>query len=698
MQPIGLIDIGPFCECFKYTSQSITHSSQNFRCAASSQAVLLVSCVAWTHNMHLQSLTKRISFLSAVALCLFHCKPSNDPINKFSDDVRLKIADLQDRRLSDSLYPYFNHENPVYRTDAVQAFGSIQDSSATENIGKLLLTDENSAVRKAAAFALGQIQHPSGEVFLSQALENENNAEVIREILNAYGKTTRRWKLDPSGFLDDSIRTAGLAWSIYRAGLRNKTDEAANKVATLLLNHHFSNDTRLGAAHFFSSGAKDFEPSEKALIVTAREDITAEVRMAAVLSLGKIHSDSSLALLSAIMNTEPDVRVIVNSVRALGLFPYARVKHYLREALTHENVNVGIVASEVILDNAYAEDWIALANLATQFSNWRIVTNLYQASLKAENTKVLSDEIKDLYQKTSDPFQKAAWLNALSEYPEAYQFVAAQLRTTDLAQVRSAAAGALVAMRKSKHFRTSLQIPFSKTYRELMQSRADPAVLGILAMALADTSLRYRNILRDPSFLYEAKRELQLPEQNESLQSIEAAIAYFEKKEGQVTVKNEFNHPIDWNLVKRIPENQVATISTTRGSIIIRLLVNEAPGSVANFIELAQKNYFDNKFFHRVVPNFVVQAGCSRGDGWGSDDYSIRSEFTPRLYRTGSVGVASAGKDTEGTQWFITHSPTPHLDGRYTIFAEVMGGLAAVHLIQVGDKILDVHVKNFTTQ
>ena len=151
-------------------------------------------------------------------------------------------------------------------------------------------------------------------------------------------------------------------------------------------------------------------------------------------------------------------------------------------------------------------------------------------------------------------------------------------------------------------------------------------------------------------------------------------------------------------MVKQIPEGYEVTIKTTRGNIVIRLFVNESPGSVANFVALAMKDYFDQKFFHRVVPNFVVQAGCKRGDGWGSEDYSIRSEFTPRLYRTGSVGMASAGKDTEGTQWFITHSPTPHLDGRYTIFAEVVEGMQVVDYIQVGDKITDVVVGDFKGQ
>jgi cyclophilin family peptidyl-prolyl cis-trans isomerase len=124
----------------------------------------------------------------------------------------------------------------------------------------------------------------------------------------------------------------------------------------------------------------------------------------------------------------------------------------------------------------------------------------------------------------------------------------------------------------------------------------------------------------------------------------------------------------------------------------LKLFVEEAPGSVANFVSLARSNYFDHKAFHRVVPNFVIQGGCNRGDGSGSLDYSIRSEFSPRLYKTGSVGMASAGKDTEGTQWFITHSPTPHLDGRYTIFAEVIEGMDVVQRTEVGDEIIDVTI------
>jgi cyclophilin family peptidyl-prolyl cis-trans isomerase len=88
----------------------------------------------------------------------------------------------------------------------------------------------------------------------------------------------------------------------------------------------------------------------------------------------------------------------------------------------------------------------------------------------------------------------------------------------------------------------------------------------------------------------------------------------------------------------------------------------------------------------------VALGGCPRGDGYGSTDYSIRSEFAPLRYQVGSVGLASAGKDTESCQWFITHVPTPHLDGRYTIFAQVTKGMEVVNRLEIGDEIQRVRL------
>ena len=210
-----------------------------------------------------------------------------------------------------------------------------------------------------------------------------------------------------------------------------------------------------------------------------------------------------------------------------------------------------------------------------------------------------------------------------------------------------------------------------------------------------DSTLGYKSVIKDFSFLKEARNKLSLPKDFESIVPLETAIAYFEGRKISSPTTNEFNHPIDWNIVKRIPRDQRAIIKTSRGEIVIRLFVDEAPGSVANFVTLASNKYYNGKFFHRVVPNFVVQGGCPRGDGWGGEAYSIRSEFSQRRYKTGAIGMASAGKDTEGTQWFITHSATPHLEGRYTLFAEVVQGMDVVHQIEVGDSIISVDIINF---
>ncbi|HEX8038362.1 MAG TPA: peptidylprolyl isomerase, partial [Chryseosolibacter sp.] len=510
-------------------------------------------------------------------------------------------------------------------------------------------------------------------------------------ILNAYGKTTARWQLDPARLAGDSTTLAGLAWSFYRAGVRGQADSSASRVAAQLLDKKHSTLTRLGAATYFARGATSFENYSSELIRSARTDPSPDVRMAAVSSLGKIQSDSALAALKSIVKDKGDSRVTVNAIRALGAFPYRKIKNYLYEASTGRDVNVAVAASETILARIDPEDWIEVSTLTNQADDWRVKANLYEAALDAGKNKDVEKEIESKYEGASNPYIKAAYLSCLKGYPPAFEFVKGELQTANTAIVRTAAAGALAGMSKGEEVSSGRRKQFALAFRVLISSN-DPAVVAIIASALADKESGYKALIGTADFLHAAKDRLRLPRDNEALQAVEEALAVFEGKNQPAKVINEFNHPIDWNLVKSIPSDQRATIKTARGSIVIRLLVDESPGSVANFIDLAQKNYFDNKFFHRVVPNFVVQAGCPRGDGWGSEDYSIRSEFSSRLFRTGSVGMASAGKDTEGTQWFITHSPTPHLDGRYTIFAEVVEGINVMDYLQVGDQILDVVV------
>ena len=139
--------------------------------------------------------------------------------------------------------------------------------------------------------------------------------------------------------------------------------------------------------------------------------------------------------------------------------------------------------------------------------------------------------------------------------------------------------------------------------------------------------------------------------------------------------------------------NPTALIQTSRGVIEIELLFDAAPLTVLNFIDLVNQGFYNGLIFHRVVPNFVIQGGCPRGDGWGGPPYFIRCEYSDLPYERGTVGIATSGRDTGGSQFFITHSPQPHLDGRYTVFGQVISGMDVVDQIVVGDLIQNIVIR-----
>lgn len=135
-----------------------------------------------------------------------------------------------------------------------------------------------------------------------------------------------------------------------------------------------------------------------------------------------------------------------------------------------------------------------------------------------------------------------------------------------------------------------------------------------------------------------------------------------------------------------------AKIKTEKGAITISLKPEYAPITVGNFISLAEQKFYNGVKFHRVVPDFVIQAGDTTGTGWGGPGYEIVSECSPSSFVRGAVGMASAGKDTEGSQWFIMHSDFPHLNGKYTNWAEVIEGMDVVDIIDEGDEIISVEL------
>ncbi|GMU53692.1 MAG: peptidyl-prolyl cis-trans isomerase [Candidatus Xenobia bacterium] len=133
---------------------------------------------------------------------------------------------------------------------------------------------------------------------------------------------------------------------------------------------------------------------------------------------------------------------------------------------------------------------------------------------------------------------------------------------------------------------------------------------------------------------------------------------------------------------------------TDKGTMILELFDQEAPGTVKNYLDLISKNFYDGLTFHRVIDNFMIQGGCPLGTGTGGPGYKIKCETkgNPHKHLRGSLSMAHAGPDTGGSQFFICHSPQPHLDGKHTVFGRVVEGLDVVDKIRQGDKMQVVRV------
>lgn len=144
------------------------------------------------------------------------------------------------------------------------------------------------------------------------------------------------------------------------------------------------------------------------------------------------------------------------------------------------------------------------------------------------------------------------------------------------------------------------------------------------------------------------------------------------------------------------PEKQYqAVIETAKGDIEIDLYPQYAPNTVNNFVFLAREGFYDDVGFHRVISNFVIQGGDPTGSGRGGPGYRFEDEFrgNPLKHETGSLSMANAGPNTNGSQFFIAHSPQPHLDGKHTVFGKVVKGQDVVNAIHQGDKMITVTIR-----
>lgn len=630
-----------------------------------------------------------VFFFSAFAIQSQSQKKEDVPINKFSDPKIREIYELKNGRSTYKLLPYLYENDATYRKEAALAFGSIQDSISLNHLLPLL-QDKDAGVRRATAFAIGQLGINTVEGNLLTAFYSEPDPKTKTTILEAMGKCANERVLISLNAIQpkDSAVSSGLAWAIFYAGLRSETSEHLIKKSVSFLDPAFSFRTRLGAAHFLvRTKDLDLSPFKDEIIKSFNSEVNPEIRMALCLALPKVKSDEANDLLLKVLNTKSDYRMKVNALRALQNVEGVVKKELVFEVLNENNINVGIAAGELLLQIADIEDKDQLIRAFGEIKSERITALLASALLKiSRKDPEINGLVLAKYSKAKDAYEKGFFLKALAQNEQNHSFISKEIFTSKEPIIKTYGMEGLAEAIQRKGFPEELKSQYAAIFKRGIES-GDVALAGISAAVMRNPEAGLKNYFKNPTFLFQARDEVKMPEQIETYQEIQQTIDYLTESKSSHQPQGMSYLALDWNKISSIAANQKVQVKTSSGDFTIMLHVEESPATVLNFINLTEKNFYNGKAFHRVVPNFVVQGGDPRGDGWGSTNYLIRSEFNDSPFYEGNIGIASAGKDTESCQWFVMHAPAPHLNGRYTNFGKIVSGMEVVHSLKVGDVI-----------
>ncbi len=672
-----------------------------------------------------------IFFSALFTLLFFACVPpemsqkkADGAINlDYRDKAVQRIYDFRDRRMTDSLVKFFNHPDATFRYLSALSFASVKDSNVVEKLAALL-ADPSEEVRIAAAFSLGQLGTVRAEPFLSAAfLPGDSLSKHQRfnaTILEALGKCGGAGNLKNLATIStyqntDTLLLDGQCRGIYRYALRGIIlPEATTKMLNYVADDKIPEKVRLVAANYLAR-TKDLAPdSSQAMLMAAGyvRAVNPDVRMALAKALGKSRTRPAFSFLSKVIATERDYRVKCNLINAFAKFDYDTVRSIVMPFIFDTNVHVSRTAAEFFIENGQAKDGNYYWRIARDNPRilWESSIALYRAGSRwlagrdeTESKDFIVFHLKDAYQKNgNNPYLRAACLRALGESPWQFRWVAERGLQDQHPAVKTAAAEVLTAVAQKANFYNYFGEGARGVRREIYGflrqfiATGDVGMIAEASPGFQSEVLKYKE-LNDSTRLNDFKTTLQnlkLPRDVEAYMALEKTISYFENRPAPAARKPTWNHPIDWARLATMPADSRVTLETKHGKIVLKLMPEFAPGSVASFLALANDGFLNGKNFHRIVPNFVIQGGCPRGDGYGGLDFSIRTEISPTSYDSeGFLGMASAGNDTEGTQFFITHSPALHLDGNYTIFGKVESGMDAVHKIQQGDVIEKVSFK-----
>ncbi|TMQ72499.1 MAG: hypothetical protein E6K80_02640 [Candidatus Eisenbacteria bacterium] len=601
------------------------------------------------------------------------------PTGALAATLRAIAIAEDERRFRPELAAGLASRDPVVRARAALAVGRLQDSTTVAAL-EPLLADPDPKVRREAVFALGQIGHRSAREALEARLADQDPEVVARaaEALGKLGDKTSTPQVTSLLASSSAALRATAAMALWRLADSTALDP--------LLAHHQDPDpdVRWHVLH----ALENIKAPDRVAPVAAQhlaDDPSALVRAYAARTLGRQKAPRAIpALLQA--HGQPDVPVVVNAIRALQLVGDTTCVHCGAALAQHIGHRHPYVRASVAVALADRFAWAAadtadrraiLDSLAAHRGDDDVATRTAagRALLRIRGDAALG-QVRPLLFGDLSIYVRTGVMDALRDLPtrQSWQSFFQQRLDPDRPLLERMTAADVMGARREPESAPLLRegLACASALAEMKDSASIPALVQAYAAHAAsadpDARIGIRDALRDlagRSFADSIERLV--PAHDDRLASYAA----------------DFGTP---------PRTRGAILHTERGDIEWAFYGREAPETVRNFVRLAKRGFFDGRVFHRVVPNFVIQDGDPTGTGSGGPGYTIRCEYNALHYGPGMVGMALSGKDTGGSQWFITHSPQPHLDGRYTIFAHVVKGMDVVDRIVQGDHVYTVEI------
>lgn len=572
--------------------------------------------------------------------------------NRWADERLWPVLEAQEQREAQTLCELLNDSSATVREAAALAFASVQD---TASIPCLLaaLKDDSAGVRANVVFALGFVADSLAIQRMAELAVNESDSTVQRAYLSASFLAMQR-----KGMLKDPNAI------IYF--LDRNTGQERVRAADVL--------RRLP-----DSTLRAFSAEYLALFENEPDN---EVEAMLVRGLARVGTSDALSLLQFSADADKPELIIPSAIRTLG-----QLDDPAYDSLLFYWVGPGCIG-QAALEALQGRERLDPAMIARSLENSTdTATTIGLLALKLQHADgalktEANERLTEMARTARSPYHRAMAIgglaNALGRNP------AADLLTPFIKQGPSS-------IERIEAFRTAVSYYKDKTttqvelIEDVIRGSDDPGLISVVCEEILDRD-KYRGF--DVGFgeaLTSKLAAFEMPRDLEAKMLVERTIAFVRGQAPPAYSPVPFNHPIDSIKLRALPQGQRYRISTAKGEIIIATDVNECPGSSLAFDSLVTAGYYNGKAFHRMVPNFVVQGGCPRGDGYGGMPWTLRTEIGRTPFTAGSVGLASAGRDTESCQFFITHSATPHLDGRYTRFGEVVEGMDVVWRLQVGD-------------